>query len=338
MAACVDKAVDKEVDLSKRHPAPLWLLLPLVLCTACGAGCPRHFTRTSAVEQPAVFMGPPTLPDVIDAVNATSRVQQLQAQDATLKVEGVPELQADLAMQRPRQFRLRAELTKLTGQELDLGSNDQLFWMWVKRSPQPAIYYARHEQYSNSLARQLLPVEPHWLIDALGLVQLDPHGQHEGPFPRGGGQLEIRSRVPSTQGELTRVLVVNDRFAWVLEQHLYDAQGQLLASARASDHRFYAEHGVALPHHVDVQLGPGRPQSLAFSVDVRGYAINQLYGDASQQFALPSIAGYQLVDLADPNVQIPGITAPLAQQRWPLDDPRQPRMGFRPEYRGYTRR
>ncbi|MCA9204845.1 MAG: hypothetical protein KDA59_17445 [Planctomycetales bacterium] len=326
-----------------RHPASLWLLLPLVLCTASGAGCPRYFTRTSAVEQPAVFMGPPTLPDVIAAVNATSRVQQLQAQDATLKVDGVPALQADLAMQRPRQFRLRAELTKLTGQELDLGSNDELFWMWVKRSPQPAIYYPRHEQYANSLARQLLPVEPHWLIDALGLVQLDPHGQHEGPYPRGGGQLEIRSRLPSARGELTRVLLVNERYAWIMEQHLYDDRGQLLASARASDHRFYADHGVALPHHVDVQLrdvqlGAGQPQTLAFSVDVRGYAINQLYGDTSQQFALPSIAGYQLVDLADPSLQIPGVTAPLARQQLPPTDPRQPRIGYRPEYRGYTRR
>ena len=81
----------------------------------------------------------------------------------------------------PKRFRLRAE-TGITGPELDLGSNDEVYWMWVKRADRPAVYWGRHDQFYQSAARDLLPVPPDWLIEALGVVQLDPTGQHEGPF------------------------------------------------------------------------------------------------------------------------------------------------------------
>ena len=34
--------------------------------------------------------------------------------------------------------------TALTGPEVDLGSNDELFWFWVRRNEPPAVYFARH--------------------------------------------------------------------------------------------------------------------------------------------------------------------------------------------------
>ncbi len=130
-----------------------------------------------------VVLGPEaTLEDVIRVVNANSaRVQQVQSSGATLNVEGLPTLQASYALERPRRLRLRAELSRLSGSELDLGSNDEIYWMWVKRSDQPAVYWGRHDEYAQSSAREILPVPPEWLIEALGVVELDPTGQHEGP-------------------------------------------------------------------------------------------------------------------------------------------------------------
>ena len=94
---------------------------------------------------------------------------------------------ANIALERPRRFRLRAD-TMITGPEVDLGSNDELFWFWVRRSPEPAVYFCRHDQFSSSVARQVLPVEPEWLIDALGVATLDPAGDHSGPVAVGQGR------------------------------------------------------------------------------------------------------------------------------------------------------
>ena len=44
---------------------------------------------------------------------------------------------ADIAFQRPRSFRLVG--AKFIGPEVDLGSNDELLWFWVKRAQPPAL-------------------------------------------------------------------------------------------------------------------------------------------------------------------------------------------------------
>jgi hypothetical protein len=316
------------------------MLIFSVALVAGNGGCAlRQLWRTTAeapLPPPAFGQTIPTLPETIYAVNANGdRVTQLQTNGASLRAAGIPAgLQADIVLQRPRRFRLRAEFTQFTGRELDLGSNDDIFWLWLRRNPEPAVFFARHDQFHISAARQMLPVEPYWLIDALGLPQMDPNGFHEGPFMRDDGNIEIRSQVPSTYGTLRRVMVVDRKFAWILEQQLYGADGQLLATSRTSQHRFYPSHGVSLPHHVEVQLAPGQPTQLAFQLDIGGYSINQIYGEPSQLWSLPNIEGAPAVDLADPRLQlaIPAFSAPPGQS---YVVPESARM---PTYRGYERR
>ena len=79
---------------------------------------------------------------MIYVVNAnTQRVQRLQTENATLRVEGIP-VRANLAYEQPRHFRLLAQLSQFTGRELDMGSNDELFWFWIRRDSQPSVYFA----------------------------------------------------------------------------------------------------------------------------------------------------------------------------------------------------
>jgi hypothetical protein len=252
------------------------------------------------------------LDQLIYAVNAnTDRVEQLQTDSATLKVQGVPALRANLAFQRPRNFRLRAELFQFTGRELDMGSNDELFWFWIRRNDPPVIYYAQHEQFAASPARNLIPVEPDRLIQCLGLVRLQGDAQHEGPIVGQDGRLQVRSRLPSPRGELVRVMQLDATYGWVLQQQLYDPNGQLLVAAEASKYRFYPDEAVSLPHHVEVQLAPGQPAQLAFELDVSSYLVNRLYGESSQLWALPDIEGHPRVDIAQAPYQGPGASVPL---------------------------
>lgn len=279
-------------------------LLPL-LAAAGGATCwPRRPDLHS--PPPVAFEQTPTLPDVLAAVNANSEpVQQLQTEGATLTIAGLPPLRSEVALERPRRFRLQAELLQLTGTEIDLGSNDELFWLWIKRNPQPAVYFARHAQFAGSPLHRVLPIDPQWLSEGFGLVSLDPRQGYEGPYMEGNDRLWIRTRLPSPQGELIKVTVVHSRYGYVIEQHLYDAAGNPLARVEGSQHRYYPLEGVSLPHRVKVQLGSGQAASLAFQLDVGGYRINQIQGDPSRRWELPQLEGYPLVDLADPRFQPP---------------------------------
>lgn len=247
---------------------------------------------------PAVLPPSPTLDQVVAAVNANSqRIQSFSTNQATLSGPGFPSLRASVAFERPLGFRLRGD-TAFTGAEVDLGSNNELFWMWVKRNQPPALYYCRHDQFPTSPARRMIPIEPTWLIEALGVADFDPALPHQGPYPTSDGRLQVRTIRETPDGPTTKITVVDPQRALVVGQYVYDTRGQLIASAVGSQHRQDPLSGLVMPRIVDVSC-PGAQFSLR--IDLGNVAINRLPVDGSQLFTLPTYDGYPLVDLGKPN-------------------------------------
>ncbi|MCG8583485.1 MAG: hypothetical protein MI757_02095 [Pirellulales bacterium] len=256
----------------------------------------------------------PTVDQIIANVNDnTARIQSINTNRATLSVSGYPSLRADLAVQQPQRMRLRA--TVLGSTEVDLGSNDELFWVWIKRNTPPAVYYARHNELAGA-PQASIPIEPKWLTEAIGLVYFDPNHRHSGPFVRRQGQLEIRSAIPGPNGERTKVTVIDGRYGWVLEQHLYDASGKRLASAVASGHKFDPATQTSLPRQVKMQW-PAAAMSITLTLnDVR---INQLGADSNNLWVIPEMPGTNYVNLAEtpPPTANPPQPAPVASPESP---------------------
>jgi len=278
----------------------LWLALMLTLVCGSGASCPG-FINTYPANMPRVLPTTATLDDVINVINTNSgRIQSLHASEAEIYVPGAPSTTADIALERPQRFRLRAE-TRLTGPEVDLGSNDELFWFWVRRSPQPAMYYCRHSDFARSAARQILPVEPEWLIEAMGITTLDPNGEHSAPMPVGQGRLRIETRLPRPEGDLKRAIIVDDARGWILEQHLYDAGGKPIASAILSGHRMDPLTQAILPKQVKILWPISR---MEMTIELNNVSINSLPGDPRLMWSMPTYPSYTPVDLADPNLRL----------------------------------
>ncbi len=304
------------------------VLLAAALVTT---GCPQ--SMRPYVAPPRVLPTAPTLNQVIDAVQRqTVSVQSLRTDDATLQLPGAPPLRATLVLERPRRLRLQGG-TLITGAELDVGINDELFWLWMRQNPDPYIYFCRHEQFCDSAARNLLPVEPQWLLSALGLVTFDPEGEHAGPYTGPKGTLEIRSRQQSACGPLYRVVVIDAASALVLQQHLYNEQGLRLASAVASGHRRDPASGVWLPGKVEISA-PGTQLNL--SIDLGHVRVNEPIALANQPWTMPSVPGWTPLDLADPNIQWQQMPTPApaayperrpgpTAQRTPIALPASPR-------------
>ncbi len=290
-----------------------WLLGVLaVWVSASGAHCPQILQQYTE-PIPRALQPTATLAQVVDVVNDNSaRVQAFSTMQAKIITPGLPSINANIVFQRPRSFSLVAQ-TALLGPEIDLGSNDELFWFWIKRAQPPALFSCRHDQFAASAARTIIPVEPEWLIEALGVVSFEKTAQIDGPFPVGNGRLEVRTRSMASGRPMLRVTIVDDSRGVVLEEHVYDSQGVRLASAVMSRHLRDFESGATLPRHIDIQWPPAK---FEMSIDMNNMQINQLTDEQRALFVKPMKPGYNEIDLAQPNALAPPPSA-NGQQRAP---------------------
>jgi hypothetical protein len=329
----VENRMTKELQMTKHESVPrssfgfrhstfpsrrcCSLLLAAGLLALSGASCPRTWQRYIN-PPPRVLPPSPTLVQVIDVVNRNSaQIQSFFTNHAAISGPGYPSLSASVAFERPRRFRLRAA-TGLTGAEIDLGSNDELFWFWMRRNQPPAVYYCRHEQFATSQARLTMPFEPGWLIEALGVTEFDPALPHQGPTPLSDERLRIDTIRNTPEGPLTKITIVDSSQGWVLEQHLFDARHQLLASALADGHRQDPLSGLTMPTTVNVNLPPSK---LSLRIDLGNVEINRLPGDRAALFSMPSYPGAPPVNLADPGFRPPGAPAPMPSPGPPVARP-----------------
>lgn len=295
-------------------------LLLMIVWTAGGATCHRGQRMSDFNPPPVVFESEPRIEEVIAAVNRADAITMMQSTSTTVKLldSPVPRLNATLALDRPRRFRLRASLPILLGAGLDVGSNDELFWMrYPDDGVRQTLLYARHDQFQPQMPGSPLPVDPTWLIEALGLVHIDADLVHEGPISRGDGKFEIRTWVPTAGGNYNRVLLVDAERGFVSSQYLYGPDGRLVASATGSEHRYYEEQRVVLPHSVQIHLEPsGGSPPVGLQVEIGSYALNQMLGDDPRQFEIPSEGNHQVVDLS----RLSAAVAPPSLQRAPATE------------------
>ena len=85
--------------------------------------------------------------------------------------EGLPfNLNGNLAAAQPRNFRMKGD--GMVGGEVDLGSNIEQFWVYMKApSQRPMFVYASHQDFETGRARlpDGIAFEPDWVMQALGM-------------------------------------------------------------------------------------------------------------------------------------------------------------------------
>ena len=280
---------------------PLKSLLMLTVCAVAlvpESGCKMFEPRTPPPVLPAVLPPNASLQQVIGAVNNNSmRIQSFATHDAELSGPGMPVKLKGTKIVFDRPKRLRIQAGTGFGTEVDVGSNNELFWFWVRRNEPPAVFFCRHDQYANCQAAQEMPIEPGWLIEALGIVEFHPHEHHDGPRRRPDGRLEVMTTRQTVCGPARKMTVIEPSTAAVVEQHLYDQQGRVTASAVVREHRLDPHSGLVMPKVVDLQSGRAQ---FSMRVDLGRVTVNVPPSNPDALWAMPAIAGSPLIDLADP--------------------------------------
>ena len=184
---------------------------------------------------PEAFAEKPGLEDMIYVVNAnTQRVQRLQTENATLHVDGIPAMRANLAFEQPANFRLLGTAVPIHRTGTRPRQQSGLVLVLDSAGEQPSVYFASHDAFASSPDPRLDSPR----AESPGRYAGADLPRTRGPAQRSGGAeglLEITSRIPSAHGEMTRVMLVDAKYGWPAQQHLYDAAGQLLLSTRAAN-------------------------------------------------------------------------------------------------------
>ncbi len=273
-------------------------LLLLLLISASGATCVRR-NNVPDRQLPILFQSTPDIYQVAETLNRSRNIHELHSRAVTVRVPDVPALSANLVWQRPKNLRIQGGLSRMLGTDFDIGSNDQAFWMSTRHGPSPIMYVARHDLFESQIQHQVLPVAPSWLIEALGVIEIDPNFVTRLPQLRPDGWLEVITLVPSPSGNYERTLLIDPQRGVSRQVVLRDPTGRLVAYATQSKHQLYDSVQFALPHEVRVQLIPVNSPPLDLQFEVAYYAVNANEGNDPSRFILPDTTGYTVVDLSN---------------------------------------
>lgn len=206
-----------------------------------------------------------------------------------------PSISAKIAVAPPLGMRLVAE-TPFTGKEVDMGSNADIFWFWVKRNSPPATYFCRHDQFATSAVRSQSAMDASWVLESIGFGVFRPTDQLLDLRPAGEGRLAIRAARPDPLGTMQKVVVIDARVGWILEQHLFDSRQQLVARSLGREHQKDLVTGAVVPGKLEIFW----PQTkLQLNVGLGQILFNEPLADPAHLFSLPENSDYPQVDLAE---------------------------------------
>lgn len=238
----------------------------------------------------------PTAADIVEVVNGnTDRIHGYTSHTAKVRANGLS-MNANVSVES--ESRCRIVVHSMAGTEVDIGSNDDLFWFWVKRNDPPHVFFARHEDIDIARDQLQIPFEPAWLMEALGVKPLegdDFQVQHNDKKK----QATLVSWHQQGDGSrLRKQVVVDTLHGQVLEHSLWKESGQLVARATHEGYFRDRKTGVILSKRIDIEW----PQvELAFTLDLGNVEVNPSRFPEST-WLLPEMKGYQVVDLgAEPS-------------------------------------
>ena len=291
----------------------LFPLLPVLLVCLCLTGCAslQNLFKRKETPTPLSFTSSqqPTLEQITSAVNRNSQIiQNFTTESASIHIPGVLlPLHARLTFERPKRLRIQGSLSSVSNQEFDFGSNDDLFWLWTRRGED--MWYCRHDLYPVSPVRSAIPIDPDWLIEALGMVEFKPTDHHTGPNRMNDGNWEIISYCQTPSGQYLKRTVIDSKVSWVIRQELYTPQNELVALADATNLQFDRTTGIHYMKRVSVWC-QGMDSASKMTIDLGSPTFNTSSAFAAQ-FVMPTYEGYRAVDLCSPEfMQNRGVVMP----------------------------
>lgn len=268
------------------------------------AGCNQLFHKTT---NPEVATQP--LPRDLTAAKLVAYLNDNAAKVQTVRCNGLDldckqgfqsvHLTANMACQKPNGFRLLAKSG--ISDEVDLGSNSQEFWFWVKRNEPPYLFHCAYDDFRRGNVALPFPFQPEWIIEAMGISQYDPAKEYK-VVPK-GTTIELQEVAQSPQGRPMKKVTVFNRnpspsgVPQVIAHKLLDEKDKEICSAQIYAVQVDPVTQAVIPRKVNL-VWPSEKLEMRLTLDktqVNAPIDNQV---AARLFGRPQLQGVQPYDLA----------------------------------------
>lgn len=268
------------------------LLMSSFLASTLGlAGC----VFSPKPKLPEVVGETPSFEELQTAVNANSaKIQTIFSSDASIGAASTPGwAKCQIAFERPGNLRVVASAPTM-GRVVDVGCNDERFWFWSDFQNPDELYFCRLDQYQNSAAARVLPLDPTWFPEAFGVVELKEEELVDGPTPQGDGSLLVTLKKTRSDGVYRKRVYFEPKTAALLRQDVQAPNGETVVSIRCKRSVYLEEPDVVLPQKIEIEC-PRTDDALI--VDVGTPILNDSSKIAEKAFQQPTDLKAKAIDL-----------------------------------------
>ncbi|HZT81378.1 MAG TPA: hypothetical protein VFA26_14205 [Gemmataceae bacterium] len=199
------------------------------------AGCVPGRAPNVVAPQQARIPANPKPEQLVAYLNLNAqRIQSIESRDVEIDAkqggQAITLVGCNIICRKPRDFRMTAKVVGTPG--VDMGSNQNEFWWWVSKSPEPYLFHCSYDALAQGGA--VFPIQPDSIIEAMGLKEFDPKGQYE--VRDDGRTIRLIQRTVSPQRQqVTKVTYINRNASGgqpqVYGQQLLDDKGKEICSA-----------------------------------------------------------------------------------------------------------
>jgi len=172
--------------------------------------------------------------DIIKVINdRSSKIKSLYIDEMPIRLQQgnmTAKVYGELAMEKEKNFRLKVT-HRLTGKEMDIGSNKSHFWFWSKRMTPPSLHFAKHEDLDKTMLRTAL--NPSWMMESLNISPVNTENIEIAKFK--DFWATIQPRTSSTGEKVTVVTLIHPTQKVIVGRYLYNQDGKLIASTEYQD-------------------------------------------------------------------------------------------------------
>lgn len=270
-----------------------YALTCLCFATLMFFGC----QTTKKVSLPKVVGENPTTSELLEAINDnSSKIKSIYATSASIGVQNQPGwANCRLLYERPSKFRL-VGTTGLLGRVVDCGCDGEKFWYWNSMQDSGNLYCCKIEEYSQTPLAEVIPVDPTWFPEALGIVEIKEEDLADEPKKQSDGSILLTVNSKRPEGVYKKRIYVESGTAAITRQDVQNPQGETFISVLVTEPQLIESAGVVMPKKASIRcLRTGD----VLLIDLGAPVLNDSSKIEATVFQIPADLNAKQVDLGE---------------------------------------